>query len=151
MINLSQKQEEILTGKICPYCKSKTVFVDSSIVYGKSYGMIYFCQPCRAWVGVHSGTNKAKGRLANAELREYKKEAHLYFDKIWQELKLMKRAQAYKWLSKLLNLPGKYTHIGMFSEKTCKDVIYFSKQFLNDNRRLDLDYGVEPQTPFYNI
>ena len=62
----------------------------------------------------------------------------------------MSRREAYTWLSEQLKLPIEYTHIGMFSEKTCKDVIYLSKQFLNDSRRLDMDFGVEPKTPYYD-
>ena len=37
--------------------------------YGVDYGMIYYCPQCGAYVGVHKGTDRAKGRLANAELR----------------------------------------------------------------------------------
>lgn len=74
--------DEILTGKICPYCGKPTEYVDSSVIYGRSYGMIYLCRDCKAYVGVHKGTDQALGRLANAELREAKKEAHFYFDQI---------------------------------------------------------------------
>lgn len=74
--------DELLTGKICPYCGRSTEYVDSSVIYGRSYGMIYLCRDCRAYVGVHKGTDQALGRLANAELREAKKEAHFYFDQV---------------------------------------------------------------------
>ena len=147
---MTEKQLLILEGKICPYCGKETEFVDSSIIYGKSYGMIYLCKPCDAYCGVHKGTNKSLGRLANRQLRQAKKEAHKYFDKIWN-LKLMKRHKAYKWLSEKLKIDPKYTHIGMFSEKTCKDVVYYSKQALNDNRRCDLDFGAEPVTEYFKI
>lgn len=33
----------ILSGKICPYCGNRTEYVDSSVIYGRSYGMIYLC------------------------------------------------------------------------------------------------------------
>lgn len=112
----------ILTGKQCPYCGSKTEYIDSSFVYGRSYGMIYICKPCDAYVGVHKGTNKAKGRLANAELRELKKQAHYHFDKLWKEGN-MKRSQAYKWLAKQLNIKPKECHIGMMDNDRCKRVI----------------------------
>jgi hypothetical protein len=39
----------------------------------------------------------------------------------------------------------------MFSIKTCKDVVYFSKQLMNDNRRLDLDFGAEPVTQYFEL
>lgn len=63
----------ILTGKICPYCGQPTEYVDSAALYhGISYGMIYLCRKCDAYVGVHRGTDKALGRLANRSLREWK-------------------------------------------------------------------------------
>jgi hypothetical protein len=67
------------------------------------------------------------------------------------ELKLMKRSEAYAWLSERMGIPKEFTHIGMFSVKSCKEVTRLSKQALNDNRRLDLDFGAEPQTPYYDI
>jgi len=149
-LQLSELQLSIIEGKICPYCKNKTEYVDSSVIYGKSYGMIYLCKKCDAYCGVHKNTSNSLGRLANAKLREAKKQAHLYFDKIWQ-LNIMTRTEAYKWLSETLGLLPEYTHIGMFSNKTCEDVVFFSKQALNDNRRLDLDFGVEPKTPYYEL
>ena len=44
---------------ICDYCGGKVIFTDSAIVYhGKSYGNIYYCTNCGAYVGVHDGTKK---------------------------------------------------------------------------------------------
>lgn len=31
--------------KLCDYCGKPAVYTDSSLVYGKSYGMIYYCPP----------------------------------------------------------------------------------------------------------
>jgi hypothetical protein len=120
---------QIFKGKICPYCKKPTEYIDSTYLYGKSYGMIYICKKCDAYVGVHKGTNKALGRLANAELRYWKKEAHRYFDPIWKS-SLKSRRSAYKWLSQKLKLPGTYTHIGMFGVETCKKVVELCKKEL---------------------
>lgn len=106
----------------CTYCNDVAEYVDSSCIYGKSYGMIYLCRKCNAYVGVHKGTNKPLGILANAELREWKKKAHSHFDKLWK-LKKMTRANAYKWLSKQLNKDIKETHIGMFNVDDCKRVV----------------------------
>ena len=70
----------IMAGKICPYCGQPTEYVDSAAVYhGISYGMIYLCRKCDAYVGVHRGTDKALGRLANRSLREWKKTGSLLF------------------------------------------------------------------------
>ncbi len=110
------------TVKFCDYCGQLAHLVDSSLVYGRSYGLIYYCAPCRAWVGVHKGTNKPLGRLANAELREWKKKAHAAFDLLWKGGR-MRRNEAYDWLSEQMKLPKKHTHIGMFDVDECKKVI----------------------------
>ena len=119
---------EIRTARKCPYCGNDPDYVDSSIIYGISYGMIYLCSDCDAYVGVHHKTSrKALGRLANKELREAKKEAHFYFDQLWRANG--KRKQAYKWLSEQLGIPKKFTHIGMFDLDTCKKVIELCNDF----------------------
>ena len=97
--------------------------------------MIYLCRPCNAYVGVHKGTNQALGRLANAELRELKKQAHKHFDPIWQkelnEGYKVKHARkmAYLWLSKGMNLSVEETHIGMFDVDQCRLAIELCKNY----------------------
>ena len=128
---------EILTGKVYPYCGKPSEFVDSSIIYGNSYGMIYLCRDCNAYVGVHKGTTKALGRLSNFNLRQTKKEAHFYFDqiaknlinKIWEEYipNISNRNKAYLWLSNQLDIPLDVCHIGMFDVEDCQRVINLCK------------------------
>ena len=108
---------------ICPYCNKRAEYTDSKVVYGgKSYGKIYLCKDCNAYVGVHKGTDKPLGRLADKELRHWKKEAHAAFDPVWQSGQ-MKRAAAYKWLAEQMNLTINETHIGMFDVEQCKQVV----------------------------
>lgn len=128
-IRLTEEQREISSGRICPYCHVPTEYKNSIEVYGVDYGMIYYCPQCGAYVGVHKGTGRAKGRLANAELRRCKIEAHRYFDELYKR-GLMKRREAYKWLSDQLGLPPEYTHIGMFNPETCAKVVDVSKKHL---------------------
>lgn len=119
--------EEIITGKECPYCGNPSEYINSSYIYnGFDYGMIYICKPCKAWVGVHKDTDKAKGRLANERLRELKKQAHYYFDGLWEHAwkkhgraRNEARKSAYAWLGKELGIPPEHTHIGMFNEELC--------------------------------
>lgn len=121
----------VLTGKICPYCGKETELIDSAEVYhGVSYGWMYICRPCDAYVGCYKGTTKALGRLANTELRKYKHEAHEAFDKIWKN-HFMDRYHAYAWLSKQLGTERDLTHIGMFDVEMCKKVIQVSTDYLN--------------------
>lgn len=69
------------------------------------------------WVGVHKGTVKPMGRLANEELRYWKKKAHAAFDPIWQAKvnqgwrKIRARSKTYEWLAKEMKLPLEHTHI----------------------------------------
>jgi hypothetical protein len=139
-MELSEEQIQIIAGKVCPYCKQDTVFTDSAAVYGRSYGMIYWCKPCGAYVGVHKGTSNALGRLANKELRELKKKAHAAFDPLWKD-KFMSRDVAYKWLSNKLNIPLEFTHIGMFGEDTCKKVIEISTGFMEAAEKFAANIG----------
>lgn len=106
----------------CDYCGKPAHYIDSAAVYGRSYGMIYHCPDCHAWVGVHRGTDKPKGRLANAALREWKKAAHAAFDPLWAQGK-MKRNEAYAWLAGRMGLTPEETHIGMFDEAQCRQVV----------------------------
>lgn len=107
----------------CPYCKRKAIRVDSAEVYhGRSYGLIWLCRPCQAWVGCHP-TGKALGRLANAELRQLKIRTHAAFDPYWKGGGKRERARAYKALARAIGIEGKDCHIGMFDEAQCHRVI----------------------------
>lgn len=114
---------------ICPYCGERAEFVDSKIVYGKSYGKIYLCRKCLAYVGVHKGTDKPLGRLANAELRYWKKAAHAAFDPVWKYGRFRGyRNAAYGWLAGRMGLPVEETHIGMFDVAQCKKAIQICRK-----------------------
>lgn len=121
--------DPVMQGRVCPYCGCLSEYVDSAKIYGRSYGMIYACFKCDAWVGVHRGTDIAKGRLANRNLRQWKIKAHEAFDRIWKSKKLQ-RSNAYYWLSIKMGLPREMTHIGMFNEEQCKQVIKICKSIL---------------------
>ena len=129
--------EDIITAKICPYCGAAPKYVDSIEVYRKSYGMIYLCKPCQAWVGVHKGTDKALGRIANQELRYWKRRAHFFFDQLWAKAikqgrsKRQARLDAYAWLSEELEIYSDHCHIGMFTVILCKKVEILCKPYCN--------------------
>lgn len=140
MCNLGKKY----FNKGCPYCCSEVDLVDSSIVYnGVSYGLIYKCSNCISYVGCHPNTTIPLGKLANNELRFWKKEAHKYFDQLWIRKKINKiyrvflpdtsnRKKAYIWLSQKLGISIDDTHIGMFDVDTCKKVVEICKPYCNE-------------------
>lgn len=110
----------------CPYCKEPARLVTGEIVYTHRpdlyHKLFWYCQPCRAWVGTHYGTEKPLGRLANKELRQLKIQAHAAFDPMWRE-GFLKRNKAYRWLADQLKIPYKKCHIGYFDEEMCRRVI----------------------------
>ncbi|MCL2220985.1 MAG: DUF3268 family zinc-finger domain-containing protein [Oscillospiraceae bacterium] len=108
----------------CPYCGKSARLIDSKEIYGKSYGMAYICHPCDAYVGTHMNTNKPLGRLANRELRLWRRKAHDSFDPLWKTGRFKgRRKSAYKWLSRKMKIPEEKTHIAMFDVDQCKQVI----------------------------
>ena len=115
---------------MCEYCGQEAVIVNGLKIYPHRPDlanlMFYYCnyKHAPAYVGMHKGSMKPLGRLANAELRSFKSAAHRAFDPLWKVHKLFKsRGKAYNWLSTSLNIKGELTHIGMFDVDTCKKVI----------------------------
>ena len=109
----------------CPYCGAKAEFRDSAMIYGRSYGMVYVCSNypvCDAYVGVHKGTDRPLGRLANTELRYWKKRAHDALDNLWKSRRYS-RSKAYRIAADIMGTPITETHIGMFDVQECKDLI----------------------------
>ncbi len=118
----------------CPYCGKRAELVNSEDVYGRDYGhRIYICWPCNAYVGCHKDTDRPLGRLANAELRSMKIQAHAAFDPLWQSGQ-MKRKAAYAWLAEQMNRPVKQTHIGYFDVTECREVIRIVDKFRKDEK-----------------
>lgn len=124
-------------GDPCPYCGREVSLEDTKTIYGRSYGLAYICKgypfECDAFVGVHKGTEIPKGRLANEELRRYKKLAHTYFDRQWRGLDRKARRDSYKWLGRELGIDGKHCHIGWFDIDLCKRTIELC-QAKNENK-----------------
>ncbi len=110
----------------CPYCGWRASLVTGERVYPhrRDLHMLKFwlCSKCDAWVGCHPRTDIPLGRLANKELRVLKMAAHRTFDPLWK-CGSMTRRDAYAWLSRAMNLPPRETHIGMFDEEQCREVV----------------------------
>ena len=133
-----------MSNLLCPYCENRAKLVTGKEIYPRRPDLynkkFWQCKECDAYVGCHPNTDKPLGRLANAELRQVKMKAHAIFDPIWKKGD-MKRTEAYKWLAAMLNIKYSECHIGMFNVKTCKDVIYYSNQFITDMKDLDRHLG----------
>lgn len=138
MIELTKLQEDIYSGKVCPYCNSKTKVVSEEFIYGKNYkGRSIICcsnyPECDAYVGTHEEDGSSLGRLAKKPLRQYRNAVHHNFDKLWKE-KYLTRNEAYEQLSEYLAIPFELTHTGMFGIETCKKAIEWSIKKYNTLR-----------------
>lgn len=120
----------MLDKPICPYCESDSKLVTGLSIYPHRSDLaelsFYQCAPCEAYVGCHKGTTNALGRLANAELRQWKSIAHRVFDPIWRT-GLIKRKEAYQALAREMGIEAKHCHIGMFDVDQCKAVYAICK------------------------
>ena len=126
----------------CPYCNKPAELVSGDVIYPHRPDLaglnFWLCRPCDAYVGCHrpgawteqgiSDGTMPLGRLANAELRRAKSQAHAAFDPLWGKGK-MRRSAAYGWLSKQLGIPKQHCHIGMFDAETCAKVVALCKNF----------------------
>ena len=87
---MRKKKEKIIPPK-CPYCGRYAVLRDASFVYGdhvyKDGQKLYVCAgypSCNSYVGVHLGSLRPKGSLANGDLRNKRIRAHKAFDALWR-------------------------------------------------------------------
>lgn len=108
----------------CPYCGAEAKLMDSAQIYGRSYGNIWACIPCDAYVGVHKNRpgNEPLGRLANGKLRALRQKAHAAFDPLWKDGH-MTRSQAYFYLQRILGIRKSEAHIARFDEARCRELL----------------------------
>ena len=116
-----------MKNPICPYCDTESELVTGREIYPHRTDLyrlsFYRCAKCGAYEGCHPGTTTPLGRLANAELRKARMEAHAAFDPLWKSGK-MNRRQAYAWLAGRLGIDFEDCHMGMFDVAMCKSVTH---------------------------
>ena len=100
--------QNIITGKICPYCNCSTELVLGDIIYPHKVLIIprpkyldkcyYRCvENVDHYVGTYSDNKTSLGRLADNELRIWKNKGHNVFDPLWRDKKAFKsQREAYK-------------------------------------------------------
>jgi hypothetical protein len=100
-----------LPQPVCDYCGARAVLMragDEGYPYRDDHGALWVCVPCDAWIGTfaRSTRNVPLGRLANAELRDWKTKLHAALEPL-AEAKVRRdgcslfeaRAKGYKWLA----------------------------------------------------
>ena len=135
MEQLTSFEKDILSGKICPYCKCETKKVTDKEIYGpqskydKSF--IQCIENRDHYVGTFAN-GRSLGRLADSELRKLKREGHAVFDKLWQgeDATFNSRDHAYTWLSRKMRLSMDLTHFAMFNDDQCIQSIQIVNAFM---------------------
>lgn len=120
------RKEPAPVNVMCGYCTIPAHQVGGLAIYPHRQDLgdkdFWLCRICGAYVGCHPGTAKPLGRLANAELRQWKQRAHRAFDPLWKSGK-MSRRRAYDELRKLMGISEDECHIGEFDVENCKRVV----------------------------
>lgn len=119
---------------VCDCCGSHRIRLTTELAIYRNqhtaWGLLYHCTVCTALVGVHSGTSRPLGTLANKRNRKLRSYAHKFFDKLWKNGHLT-RPNAYLRLAHTLNIEKDKCHIAMFNEIECQNVIDFCKKELH--------------------
>lgn len=121
----------------CPYCGRMAVLRDASYVYKENAldKYLYICSgypECDAYVGVHAGSLRPKGSLANGDLRHKRIETHRLFDAIWKN-GIFSRKEAYRWIQDTFSLNSSQAHIGQFSDYRCDCLMNECRKVLQNN------------------
>lgn len=115
-----------MSAQKCDYCSNDAELVTGKVIYPHRADLFskkfWNCTSCNAYVGCHPNTTKPLGRLANAELRKAKQQAHAAFDPLWKS-RQMKRKQAYAWLAEKMGIAVQNCHIGMMDVQECKAIV----------------------------
>lgn len=133
VVDASQYNRDLVI--YCGDCGSRAELKDSAVIYGRSFGLVWICTSfptCNSYVGCHAGSSRPKGTLANAEVRQWRKQAHAAFDALW--LKALKgplgRGTAYARLA--FHFSESAVHIGESDGPRCQAIIEWSRQELKN-------------------
>ena len=129
----------------CDYCQRPAALVSGLEIYPHKPNLyeknFWHCVSCDAYVGVHPKTNRPLGSLADRDLREWRRRAHVGLDPLWQRDHYgLERQAVYDWLALELEIPVKDCHIGMFDAGMCQRVIglcFWRRKHLNWQRQAE--------------
>lgn len=128
MMRKNTKKRKKTTASIhrCKYCGASVSIRHSSEISDRlrdSY--LYVCShypQCSAYVRIRRGSNIPDGEMADEAVRQKRKEAHLYFDMLFQK-GLLSRDECYLWLMNILQIPRPRAHIKYLGIVDCQTVI----------------------------
>ena len=135
-----------LPQPICDYCGAQARLVragEEDYPYRDDHGALWLCAACEAWIGVfaRSTRNVPLGRLANAELREWKTKLHAALEPM-AAAKVRRdgctifeaRAKGFQWLAGELWIQDQKCSIHTLDVAQCKAAVEIIARFLNERR-----------------
>jgi hypothetical protein len=115
-------------GPTCPCCQAHSQLVPASDIYTGRPDLdfnMWYCKSCDTYVGTHKTgpwRDFPMGSLADAQLRNLRKQCHTLFDHKWKE-KQMNRKAMYVWLQQQMGLAEPDAHIGELNANQCLTLI----------------------------
>ena len=124
----------------CQYCGSQAFLRPASVLDKTEKedcgSMFYVCARypvCDAYVTAHAGNHMPMGTLANRQLRQKRRAAHVAFNRLWQS-NIMTRKEAYRWLQIQLGVDPEDAHIAKFLDYRCGETIRLCENFMQSCR-----------------
>ena len=124
----------------CQYCGSQAFLRPASVLDKTEKedcgSMFYVCARypvCDAYVTAHAGNHMPMGTLANRQLRQKRRAAHVAFNRLWQS-NIMTRKEAYRWLQIQLGVDPEDAHIAKFLDYRCEETIRLCENFMRSCR-----------------
>lgn len=126
-----------ISPPICPYCGGDAVLVTGwTISQDLSNRKYWYCAGDNAYIGAHAKTERPLGTMADPDLREARRAAHVEFDEIWQEKALREtlepfhaRGKGYRWLAEQMQIPVSEANISTMGLEQCAIVIRICRPF----------------------
>lgn len=115
---------------VCLHCHKPCRLTDGREIYPHRPDLakkpIWKCDPCKAHVGCHPGTQEPLGFAADAQTRKARMTLHSeMLDPIWKTAPKKRRSATrnavYAFLSRAMGLDRDETHTGMWTIEQCRD------------------------------
>ena len=125
MMNINHYVEQKPTT--CNICGGKVILIKVGKEHSTSE-YIYKCTNCGASVGTHyTNPNLALGTLADLETKKMRRQAHLWFDKLWNTKE--ERESYYQKLANNLGIERNKCHFGLMNKETLDIVVPLLKKW----------------------